>query len=294
MLSSCTPSTNNEGEDKRLRVVATTSIVADTVSRVGGDRIRIHALMGPGVDPHLYKASEGDVLRIAGADVVFYSGLHLEARMAEVFEKVGKRVRTVAVTQDIPRERLLYAEGEGSPPDPHVWFDVSLWRMTVGTICEALSAIDPASSATYRNNAEQFARELEELDAYVRRRAAEVPATQRVLITAHDAFRYFGRAYGFEVVGLQGISTASEAGTGDIDRLARLIVQRRIRGIFIESSVPVRTVRAVQEAVRARGFDVQIGGELYSDALGDPNSPAGTYVGMVRYNIDTIVKALQP
>jgi manganese/zinc/iron transport system substrate-binding protein len=290
----CGQSGAREREDGRWRVVATTTIVADTVARVGGDRVRVHSLMGPGVDPHLYKASEGDVLRIAQADIVFYSGLHLEARMSEVLEKVGRRVRTVAVTRDIPRDRLLSAGAESTMPDPHVWFDVSLWRQTVPAICNALCELDPASSATYQRNAAQYARELEELDAYVRQQAQTVPKRQRVLITAHDAFRYFGRAYDFEVVGLQGISTASEAGTRDIDNLAKLILDRKVRAIFVESSVPARTVQAVQQAVRARGFDVRIGGQLFSDALGTPGTPAGTYVGMVRYNIDTIVEALKP
>ncbi len=278
----------------RLRVVATTSIVADTVRRIGGERIELHALMGPGVDPHLYKASEGDVLRIAQADVVFYNGLHLEAKMADIFEKISQRVRTVAVAGQIPRERLLETEAGSSTPDPHIWFDVGLWSLTIPPIRDALSELDPASSETFRRNAVAFQRELEELDAYVRAQAATIPEPQRVLITAHDAFRYFGRAYKFEVIGLQGISTASEAGTNDIERLARLIVERKVRAVFVESSVPQRTVQAVQQAVRARGFEVSVGGQLFSDALGNPGTPEGTYVGMVRYNIETIVKALKP
>ncbi|MGC8741528.1 MAG: metal ABC transporter solute-binding protein, Zn/Mn family [Candidatus Sumerlaeaceae bacterium] len=294
LLAGCAQKLPEKKRDGRLRVVATTSIVADMVHQIAGDRIELHALMGAGVDPHLYKASEGDVLRIAQADVVFYNGLHLEAKMADVLEKISKRVRTVAVTARIPRERLLRTEANHETPDPHVWFDVGLWRLTVPEIRDALSELDPASSDTFHRNAAAFDRELQELDAYIRTRAATIPARQRVLITAHDAFRYFGRAYGFEVVGLQGISTASEAGTNDIERLARLITERHVRAIFVESSVPQRTVRAVQQAVRARGGDVAIGGELFSDALGNPGTPEGTYVGMVRYNIETIVKALKP
>lgn len=277
-----------------LRVVATTSIVGDTVARVGGQRVRIHTLMGPGIDPHLYKATEGDVQRIGQAHVVFYNGLHLEAKMASVFEKIGKHVRTVAVAEGIPREKLLWADNDKHTPDPHVWFDVSLWRLTIPTISQALSEVDPASSETYRHNAALLDDELARLEDFVRAETAKIPPAQRVLITAHDAFRYFGRAYGFDVVGLQGLSTASEAGTADIDRLAQLIVERKIRAIFVESSVPTRTVEAVQQAARAKGFHVEIGGELYSDSLGDYGTKEGTYAGMVRHNVETIVKALRP
>ncbi|MCX7624888.1 MAG: zinc ABC transporter substrate-binding protein [Candidatus Sumerlaeaceae bacterium] len=289
------PPDNNESQgERRLRAVATTSIVSETVQRVGGTRVRIHTLMGPGIDPHLYKATEGDVQRIAQADVVFYNGLHLEAKMASVFEKIGKRVRTVAIAEKIPREKLLWADSEKHTPDPHVWFDVGLWRLTIPTICQALSELDPASSETFRQNAALYDEELAQLERLVRAETAKIPPAQRVLITAHDAFRYFGRAYGFEVLGLQGLSTASEAGTADIDRLARIIVERKIRAIFIESSVPTRTVQAVQQAVRTKGFTVAIGGELFSDSLGDYGTPEGTYVGMVRYNVETIVRALKP
>lgn len=292
----CVPSRDRseiQGETP-LRVVATTSIVGDTVARVGGQRVRIHTLMGPGIDPHLYKATEGDVQRIAQAHVVFYNGVHLEAKMASVFEKIRKRVRTVAIAEGIPREKLLWADSENHTPDPHVWFDVSLWRLTLPTISQALSEVDPASSETFRHNAALYDVELAQLEEFVRAETSKIPPAQRVLITAHDAFRYFGRAYGFDVVGLQGLSTASEAGTADIDRLARLIVERKIRAIFVESSVPTRTVEAVQQAVRANGFHVEIGGELFSDSLGDYGTQAGTYAGMVRHNVETIMKALRP
>ncbi len=294
LMSGCQRVPVEKNDEQRLRVIATTTIVADAVKRVGGTRISVHSLMGPGVDPHLYKASEGDVLRIAQADIVFYHGLHLEARMGEVLEKVGRRVRTVAVTRGLTESLLLKAAPDDPHPDPHIWFDVHLWKATLPTIAAALSEIDPASSATYEANARQAMNEFEELDVYVRSQTERIPPPQRVLITAHDAFRYFGRAYGFEVIGLQGISTASEAGARDIDKLAQFIVSRRIRAIFVESSVPYRTVQAVQQAVRARGATVQIGGELYSDALGTPGSGADTYPGMVQHNINTIVKALLP
>jgi manganese/zinc/iron transport system substrate-binding protein len=276
----------------RLNVVTTVGMIRDVVQNVGGDHVHATGLMGPGVDPHLYKASEGDVRRLFRADVVFYGGLHLEAKMAEVLEEMGGRTRVVAVTDGIPRDRLL------SPPefqgsfDPHVWFDVKMWEMTVDTIASTLAAADPANAAAYRRNAAAYHARLDSLDAYVRAQAARVPRDQRVLVTAHDAFNYFGHAYGFQVRGLQGISTASEAGTGDVQALAEFIARRKIPAVFVESSIPRRTIEAVQEAVRDRGWDVRIGGSLYSDAMGNPGTPEGTYVGMVRHNIDTLVGAL--
>lgn len=278
--------------NREIRVVATTGMVADVVQHVGGDRVDVDGLMGPGVDPHLYKATEGDVIRLADADVVFYNGLHLEAKLSEVFERMGSRGRTVAVTDGIPRDRLIASAAFGASYDPHVWFDVRLWMDSVREVRDAMASLDPAHAAAYKTNAKRYLADLAELDRYVRRRVQEVPRERRVIITAHDAFNYFGRAYGFEVRGLQGISTATEAGTGDIQDLAEFIVARRIPSIFVESSVSPRTIEAVREAVRARGFDVGIGGSLFSDAMGDPDTPEGRYTGMVRHNVDTIVEGL--
>jgi manganese/zinc/iron transport system substrate-binding protein len=277
---------------RELRVVTTTGMITDLVEHVGGDRVDVDGLMGPGVDPHLYKATEGDVIRLADADLVFYNGLHLEAKLAEVFERMGGQVRTAAVTDGMPRDRLIASTAFGAAYDPHVWFDVRLWMDAAREVRDTLVALDPAHAATYRSNASRYQSELSELDGYVRERAAQVPRGRRVIITAHDAFNYFGRAYGFEVRGLQGISTVTEAGTGDVRDLADFIVERRIPSIFVESSVSSRMIEAVQEAVRARGFDVGIGGSLFSDAMGDPDTPEGTYVGMVRHNVDTIVQGL--
>jgi manganese/zinc/iron transport system substrate-binding protein len=289
-MAGCAPPEPPDTEG-RLTVVTTVGMIADVAKNVGGDRVRVLGLMGPGVDPHLYKASEGDVRRLYRADVVFYGGLHLEARMAEVLEEMGGRTRVVAVTDSIPRDSLLRTP-EFATYDPHVWFDVRLWSMTLGLIARTLGEADPAHAAEYRANAERYRRELEQLDAYVRQQAQRVPAERRVLITAHDAFSYFGRRYGFEVRGLQGISTAAEAGTADVHALAGFIAERRIPAVFVESSIAPRTIEAVREAVRAQGFDVQIGGSLYSDALGNEGTPAGTYAGMVKSNIDTLVRAL--
>jgi manganese/zinc/iron transport system substrate-binding protein len=277
---------------RKVRAVATVGMIADIVRNVGGDRVEVVGLMGPGVDPHLYKASEGDVLRLGRADAIFYNGLHLEAKMGEVLERMGDRAKIVAVTDGIDRTALLKpAEFEGQY-DPHVWFDVAFWMKATEQVRDGLIELDPGSAATYRANADAYMKELEALHEYVLAQAARVPPEQRVVITAHDAFNYFGRAYGFEVRGLQGVSTAAEAGTADVRALADFIADRRIRALFIESSIPVRNVEAVQAAVRARGWDVQIGGELFSDAMGSAGTPEGTYIGMVRHNIDTIVGAL--
>ena len=291
LLAACAPPEPPETEG-RLNIVATTGMVADVARNVGGSRVAVTSLMGPGVDPHLYKASEGDVRRLYRADVVFYSGLHLEARMGEVLEQMSSRARTVPIAQAVPRDRLLAPPEFEGAYDPHVWFDVAMWAVTVDTVARTLAAADPAHAAEYRANADRYRAELEALDRYVRQQAARVPAERRVLITAHDAFNYFGRAYGFQVRGLQGISTAAEAGTADVQALARFIAERRIPAVFVESSIPRRTIEAVQEAVAARGFRVEIGGSLHSDALGSPGTPEGTYGGMVRHNIDTLVGAL--
>lgn len=279
-------------EDGRLNVVTTIGQIADAAAIIGGEHVRVRSLMGPGTDPHLYTASASDIDKLRDADVVFYNGLFLEAQLEDALEQLGNRQTVVAVAGGIDENRLLPSANYADEFDPHIWFDVSLWSAAVEQVRDTLIQADPANAAAYTANAAAYLAELDVLEAYVREQAALVPPQQRVLITAHDAFNYFGRAYGFEVMGLQGISTASEAGTADVQRLADFIVDNRIPAVFIESSVPVRTVEAVQAAVRSRGFDVAIGGQLFSDAMGDAGTPEGTYLGMVRHNIDTIVGAL--
>ncbi|MBD3232728.1 MAG: manganese transporter [candidate division Zixibacteria bacterium] len=284
--------TDGDLSQREINIVATTGMITDLVENVGGERVSVIGLMGPGVDPHLYKASEGDVSRMANADIIFYNGLHLEGAMAELFEEMQSRKRTVAVTDAIDEVNLLSpSEYEGSH-DPHVWFDVSMWMQTISLVRDVFIEVDPEHEETYTSNAEKYQNQLQELHEYVKSRADEVPEQQRVLITAHDAFNYFGRAYGFEVKGLQGISTASEAGTADVRELADFIAKRKIPAVFVESSVPKRNIEAVQAAVKSRGFAVRIGGELFSDAMGSPGTPEGNYIGMVKHNIDTIVGAL--
>lgn len=294
LLAGCGAAAGNEGAaaDGRLQVVATTGQVADLVRNVGGDHVTVTALMGPGVDPHLFVASEGDVERLQQADMIVYNGLFLEAQMADIFEQLGARKPTIPVGDRIDPGRLLPWAQYADEFDPHIWFDVSLWMAAVATVRDALVEADAANAAAYEANAATYLATLQQLDDEIKQAVARIPAEQRVLITAHDAFHYFGRAYGFEVRGLQGISTASEASTADVRTLADFIVARQIPAIFVESSVPVRNVEALQAAVADRGFEVSIGGELYSDALGSPDGDAGTYVGMVRHNVATMVGAL--
>lgn len=279
---------------RTIQIVATTGHVADVARNVGGERVVVSALMGPGVDPHLYKASAGDVMTIQRADVVFYGGLHLEGRMIEIFERLARTKPTYAITTGIPVEKLLTPPEFQGSHDPHVWFDPTLWSYTADTVAEKLSELDPKSAQLYRNNADRYKQQLAELDEYVRQELGKIPPEARVLITAHDAFGYFGARYGLDVRGLQGISTASEAGAADVQTLAEFIASRKIRAIFVESSVPQATIEAVQAAVRSRNYQVAIGGELFSDALGAADTPEGTYIGMFRANVDTISKALAP
>ena len=276
--------------ERPIRVVATTSLVADLAREIGGERVEVVSLMGPGVDPHLYNASEGDVGRMTRADLILYNGLHLEGKMTDVLARMGERA--AAVTDAMDRARLLDSPTYAGSYDPHVWMDVALWQEAARAVAERLAALDTAHATGYHRRADAYLVRLDSLDAYVRSRAERVPTAQRILVTAHDAFGYFGRAYGFEVRGLQGLSTATEAGTGDVQDLAAFIAERRIPALFVESSVPARSIEAVREAVRARGFGVRIGGNLYSDALGGVGSGAETYEGMIRHNVDTITGGL--
>jgi manganese/zinc/iron transport system substrate-binding protein len=278
---------------RKVRVVATIGMIADAAQNVGGERVEVTALMGPGVDPHTYKATAGDVRRMEQADLVLYNGLHLEGQMAELFGRL-RRTTAVALAERLDPDKDLRKATEGfeGTYDPHVWFDVRLWMKVVEATRDVLIEKDPDHASVYQENAKAYLGRLTDLDAYVRKQAARVPSDQRVLITAHDAFHYFGRAYGFEVRGLQGISTATEASINDVEALAEVITRRRIPAIFVESSVNEKNLKAVQEAVQSKGFRVKIGGELFSDAMGDPGTREGTYEGMVRHNIDTIVEAL--
>ena len=276
-----------------IRVTTTVGMVADAVSNVGGDRVDVKALMGPGIDPHLYTPGASDVNALSEADIIFYVGLELEGRMGDTLEGVSRMdIPTIAVGENVPEEALLASQQYENAPDPHIWFSVPLWKLAVDAVRDALSEYSPDDADTFEANATAYQEQLDELDAYVREQAETVPEELRILVTAHDAFGYFGHEYGFEVHGIQGLSTSSEAGAGDIQNLADFITEQKVPAIYVESSVPPATIEALQEACRSRGWDVAIGGELFSDAMGNEGTPEGTYIGMVTHNIDTIVAGL--
>lgn len=276
-----------------LYVVTTTGMIADTARAVAGTLAKVESLMQTGVDPHLYKASQSDVRRLTEADIIFYNGLHLEGKMGDILKKVGRRRPVVAVGEALDKADLRRPAEYSGAHDPHIWFDVSLWLKTVGPVVEALKRLQPANAAVFTANGEKWKTQLQALDSWVSAEIATIPEKRRVLVTAHDAFGYFGRRYKIEVVGLQGMSTVTQAGLNDVERVVDLIVKRRLKAIFVESSVPRRTIEAVQEACKKKGHTVAIGGQLFSDAMGRPGTVEGTYLGMVRHNVKTIVGALK-
>lgn len=273
-------------------VTCTVGMITDVARNIGGDHFTFGGLMGPGIDPHLYKPSAGDIVRLGDADLILYGGLHLEGRMQETLETIhaSGTVHTRAVSESIPTDDLIPVSEEEW--DPHVWFDVSLWNIVAGTITEELADLNPDNADDINARSDKYRTRLEELEEWTFTEIERVPEDIRVVVTAHDAFSYFGARYGFEVIGLQGLSTATEAGAGDVQELADLLTARRIPAIFVESSIPRATIEAVQEATKSRGWDVKIGGSLYSDAMGENGTPDGTYIGMVRHNTSTIVEAL--
>ena len=284
---------NNKEDNGKLKVVVTTSMLTDLVKNIGADLIEIEGLMGPGVDPHLYKASEGDVSKLFNADVIFYNGLHLEGKLVEVFEKMEAQKTTVALGEFLAKEGLIGSDYFASNYDPHVWFNIQYFKEFSDKVTSVLSEKDPKNAASYTANNLAFQQKLDLLHTAVVNTIATLAPEKRILVTAHDAFNYFGKAYGFKVVGLQGLSTATEAGVQDVQKLSEYIIANKVKAIFIESSVPRRTIEALEAAVLSKGHQVSIGGSLYSDALGDGGSVEGTYVGMFLYNVKTIVNALQ-
>ena len=276
----------------RLAVVATTGMIADTVRQVGGDLVEVQALMGPGVDPHGYRQTRSDIVAMSRADLTLWHGLYLEAQMEDFFADLSRKSTVVAVADGLPRERLLgHADYEGRF-DPHVWMDPTLWSGVVDAVAEALTTVRPEAAEAFGANAATFKGELEALATYSTETLSQVPAEQRVLLTAHDAFGYFGKAYDFEVMGIQGISTESEAGLSRISDLVDTLVSRDIRAVFVETSVSDRNIRALIEGAAARGHEVVIGGELFSDAMGSEGTYEGTYLGMIDHNVTTIARAL--
>ena len=277
----------------KIQATTTTTMITDLVRQVGGDRVEVTGLMGPGVDPHLYRASQGDVTALRDADVVFYNGLFLEGQMEDILEKTGEQKPTVQVTRDIPEEELLDSPQYEGQFDPHVWFDATLWETTVDPVVEQLSELDPDGASEFEQRGEEYKQQVDELHSFVVEEISSIPEEQRVLVTAHDAFNYFGRQYDMEVRGLQGISTEAEAGSRDVQELADFLAENEIKAIFVESSVPPQTIEAVQDAAQDKGWELEIGGELYSDAGGDEGTEAETYTGMFRENVETITGALR-
>ena len=293
LISLAIISCKNESEESgKLKVVTTTSMLTDLVKNIGGDLIEVNGLMGAGVDPHLYKASEGDVNKLFQADVIFYNGLHLEGKLVDVFEKMAKTKLTVSLGGSLDKNELIGSEYFVSNYDPHVWFNIQFFKQFGDRVAETLAANDPVNAKKYQENTALYQDKLDALEIEVKAIIATLPKEKRILVTAHDAFNYFGKAYGFNVVGLQGLSTATEAGVQDVRRLSQFIIDNKVKAVFIESSVPRRTIEALQEAVLSKNHDVGIGGSLYSDALGNAGTIEGTYVGMFRANVKTIVEAL--
>jgi manganese/zinc/iron transport system substrate-binding protein len=279
---------------EKIKVVATTTMVADLARKVGAERVEVKPLMGPGVDPHLYKATAADIVSLQQADVILYNGLLLEGKMQDLFAKMARSKRFVyPVTESIPQEQLLEPPEFQGHYDPHVWFDIGLWQKTIETVVDALSEADPAGNKYYQQQAAKTRAAWDQLHQWALTKAAELPEEKRILVTSHDAYNYFGRAYGFRVVGLQGISTVTEAGLADMAKLVDFIRKNSVKAIFVESSVPHNAIERI-----SKDAGVKIGGELFSDAMGTPGQmendyDLGTYEGMIKHNLNTIVDALK-
>ena len=291
VLSLLLASWNNLEAATPIRVIATTTIVADLVEQVGGDLVVVESLMADGVDPHSYRATPRDIDRLVRADLIVANGLHLEGKLAELLERIGRKRPFLAVGNAVPKDELLSIGNDLF--DPHIWFDAKLWSYCPSAVADALSQLDSKAALDYRQRAEKYSKDLLELDKNVKGKFKEIPLQRRVLITAHDAFRYFGRAYGLEVIGVQGTSTESEAGLADMNQLVELVVQRKIPAVFVETSVSDRNVTALIEGAAARGHSVRLGGRLYSDALGPAGGGGDTLERALLSNVDTIIEALR-
>ncbi|MEL7099487.1 MAG: zinc ABC transporter substrate-binding protein [Pseudomonadota bacterium] len=276
----------------KVKVVATTGMIADAARVVGGTGVEVQALMGPGVDPHAYRQTRSDIVAMTRADLVLWHGLYLEAQMEDFFADLGRSRRVVAVAENLPRDVLRASEDYEGRFDPHVWMDPALWSLVIDAVAAALTAAQPKGADLFAANAAAYKEQVAALGDYATGVLSQVPTESRVLLSAHDAFGYFGSAYGFEVMGIQGISTESEAGLARISELVDFLVERRIGAVFVESSVSDRNIRAVIEGAAAQGHEVRIGGELFSDAMGADGTYEGTYVGMIDHNVTTIAGAL--
>ena len=279
--------------ESKFKIVTTIGMITDVTKVIAGEHASVEGLIGEAVDPHLYKPTRSDVVKLQAADVVFYNGLLLEGKMSDILVRLARKGKfVVPVTEKVVEQPnyVMYTEAEHY--DPHVWMDIGGWMLAAEVIGESLAEYDQAHSEDYKQRAQSYIKELRALNNYAKKTLASIPKEQRVLITAHDAFNYFGRAYGIEVRGIQGISTESEAGVRDIENLIKFIIRRKIKAVFVETSVADKNVRALVEGANAQGHSITIGGSLYSDAMGKPGSYQGSYIGMLDHNITTVAKAL--
>lgn len=293
LLFGCSGEGNTKDEEKKGTVVTTTGQIADAIEEISGGHLTVTALMGPGVDPHLYKATQSDLKILDEAEVIFYNGLHLEGQMLDIFEQMAEEKTVFAVAENLDENDLLAAEGDTKLYDPHVWFELDLWKEVVEGISDKLVKEYPEFREDFEENESAYLKELDELKTYVHDRVSEVSENQRILVTAHDAFNYFGASLGFDVRGLQGLSTDSEYGVKDVQEMVDFLVTNNIKAIFVESSVSDKAMNAVIEGAKQKGHEVVIGGELFSDAMGAKGTEEGTYLGMYKHNVDTIVDALK-
>jgi len=284
---------NPDSYSEKIAITTTTNVITDLVENIGGDHVSVTGLMGPGIDPHLYRPSASDVKSLQNADIIFYNGLDLEGKMGDIFVKIGREGTSVlAVSENIPPESLLILDANGNF-DPHIWWDIELWTEAAKIVATGLKEYDPNNSENYEKNLLEYLNQLDSLNSNNLNKINSIPSEQRVLVTAHDAFQYFGHAYGFEELAIQGWSTDSEAGIREIQNLADEISKRKIKALFVETSISPATIEALKAAVQDKGHDIVIGGELFSDAIGEKGTAEGTYIGAFTHNIDTIVKALK-
>lgn len=290
ILASCT---KKKEMSEKPHVVATTGMLYDAVLNIAQDKVTAEAIMGPGVDPHLYKATQGDLSKFNKADLIVFNGILLEGKMSDILTKLGRQKPVVAAAESVPKSMLRSAVGYDDAFDPHVWFDVKRWKYVIRSINEALIQLDSTNQEFFNRNTDAYLQKLDSLDAFVEERITEIPEDQRILVTAHDAFEYFGDGYGMRVEGLQGISTVADFGLKDIADIIDLIIENKIKAIFVETSVSEKSINAVVTGCREKGHEVKIGGYLYSDAMGEFGTEEGTYIGMFKKNVETIVEALK-
>lgn len=283
---------SEEKETSIPYIVCTTGMIGDVTANILGDEAQVKVLMGPGVDPHLYKATQGDLAELRKADVILYNGHHLEGKMGELFEKLSQTRTTIPVTEQIPEEKLNIVDSERGTVDPHLWFDVSLWIEVSRGIRDTLFQLYPDLKQSRGDTADAYLQELQKLDEWVESELNTIPEQQRILISAHDAYEYFGKRYDLQVKGLQGLSTVAQYSLKDVSDLVDFIIDNRIPAIFLESVVPERSMKAVIEGCEKRDYQLKLGGTLFADAMGEEGSPEGTYIGMVEYNVNLITDAL--